>query len=47
MTRCIRHPWRLGLARLNILSGKEICKILGGHGFKEVKRRGSHRFAKT
>jgi len=27
---------------LRILSGKEVCSILLGHGFKEVRRRGSH-----
>ncbi|MFP4310273.1 MAG: type II toxin-antitoxin system HicA family toxin [Thermodesulfobacteriota bacterium] len=33
---------RLPLGRLGIFSGKEICKILQKHGFKEVRRRGSH-----
>jgi predicted RNA binding protein YcfA (HicA-like mRNA interferase family) len=30
------------LARLRILSGKDVCKILERHGFIEVRRRGSH-----
>ena len=30
------------MARLAVLSGKEVCKILARHGFAEVRRRGSH-----
>jgi predicted RNA binding protein YcfA (HicA-like mRNA interferase family) len=30
------------LGKLPILSGKEVCQILSRHGFKEVRRRGSH-----
>ena len=30
------------MAKLAILSGKEVCKILARHGFVEVRRRGSH-----
>lgn len=30
------------MARLRVLSGREICTILEGHGFTEVRRRGSH-----
>jgi predicted RNA binding protein YcfA (HicA-like mRNA interferase family) len=30
------------LARLRIFSGKDICRLLEHHGFKEVRRRGSH-----
>jgi len=30
------------LARLRILSGKEVCAILRKSGFEEVRRRGSH-----
>jgi predicted RNA binding protein YcfA (HicA-like mRNA interferase family) len=30
------------VARLRVLSGKEICAILADHGFVEVRRRGSH-----
>jgi predicted RNA binding protein YcfA (HicA-like mRNA interferase family) len=30
------------LARLRILSGKEVCAILRESGFEEVRRRGSH-----
>jgi len=30
------------LAKLKILSGKEVCRILAGHGFIEVRKRGSH-----
>lgn len=30
------------MARLRVLSGREVCRILGDHGFVEVRRRGSH-----
>ena len=30
------------MARLAVLSGKEVCRILARHGFVEVRRRGSH-----
>ncbi|MCJ7748970.1 MAG: type II toxin-antitoxin system HicA family toxin [Desulfobacterales bacterium] len=30
------------MAKLRILSGREICMILARHGFVEVRRRGSH-----
>ena len=30
------------MAKLRGLSGKEVCQILSNHGFKEVRRRGSH-----
>jgi len=30
------------LGRLKVLSGAEVCRILEGHGFAEVRRRGSH-----
>ena len=30
------------MARLRILSGKEVCAILRKSGFEEVRRRGSH-----
>jgi predicted RNA binding protein YcfA (HicA-like mRNA interferase family) len=30
------------LAKLRILSGKEVCAILKKSGFEEVRRRGSH-----
>jgi predicted RNA binding protein YcfA (HicA-like mRNA interferase family) len=30
------------LGRLRVLSGAEACRILEGHGFVEVRRRGSH-----
>ncbi len=32
--------WPLG--KLRVLSGREVCRILAGHGFVEVRRRGSH-----
>ncbi len=28
--------------KLRVLSGHEVCEILAGHGFEEVRRRGSH-----
>jgi predicted RNA binding protein YcfA (HicA-like mRNA interferase family) len=30
------------LGKLRILSGRDICKILSGHGFSEIRQRGSH-----
>ncbi|HEV2299530.1 MAG TPA: type II toxin-antitoxin system HicA family toxin [Candidatus Acidoferrales bacterium] len=30
------------LSRLRVVSGKEVCAILGRHGFVEIRRRGSH-----
>ena len=30
------------MARLRVLSGWEVCRILAAHGFAEVRRRGSH-----
>ena len=30
------------MARLRVLSGREVCRILAAHGFAEVRRRGSH-----
>ena len=30
------------MARLRVLSGREVCRILAEHRFLEVRRRGSH-----
>ncbi len=30
------------MARLRVLSGRDVCRILAAHGFVEVRRRGSH-----
>ena len=30
------------MVKLRVLSGNQVCKILGAHGFKSVRRRGSH-----
>lgn len=30
------------MAKLRVLSGKDVCAILEKHGFVEVRRRGSH-----
>jgi predicted RNA binding protein YcfA (HicA-like mRNA interferase family) len=30
------------MGRLRVLSGREVCQILGAQGFFEVRRRGSH-----
>ncbi len=30
------------MARLRVLSGREVCAILAAQGFSEVRRRGSH-----
>ena len=33
---------RLPLGKLRVLSGKQVCAILVGHGFLAVRQRGSH-----
>ena len=30
------------MAKLRVVSGREVCRILAAHGFAEVRRRGSH-----
>ncbi len=30
------------MAKLRLLSGREVCRVLESHGFTEVRRRGSH-----
>ena len=30
------------MAKLKVLSGKDVCRILERHGFVEVRRRGTH-----
>ena len=30
------------MAKLRILSGRDVCRLLAGHGFTQVRRRGSH-----
>jgi len=30
------------MGRLRVLSGRQVCRILEGYGFAEVRRRGSH-----
>lgn len=30
------------MAKIRALSGGQVCRILAGHGFVEVRRRGSH-----
>ena len=30
------------LVKLQVLSGKDVCNILSGHGFTEMRRKGSH-----
>jgi len=30
------------LAKLRVLSGRQVCAILAAHGFREIRRRGSH-----
>ena len=30
------------MAKLRVLSGRDVCRLLAGHGFTEVRRRGSH-----
>ncbi len=30
------------MGKLRVLSGREVCNILAGQGFSEVRRKGSH-----
>ena len=30
------------MAKLRILSGRQVCQILSRHGFEEIRQRGSH-----
>jgi predicted RNA binding protein YcfA (HicA-like mRNA interferase family) len=30
------------MAKLRVLSGQQVCRILENHGFQEVRTRGSH-----
>ena len=30
------------MARLRVLSGREVCRILAAEGFEQVRQRGSH-----
>uniref|UniRef100_A0A7V6DPD6 Type II toxin-antitoxin system HicA family toxin n=1 Tax=Desulfobacca acetoxidans TaxID=60893 RepID=A0A7V6DPD6_9BACT len=30
------------MGKFRVLSGTEVCQILSNHGFREVRRRGSH-----
>lgn len=30
------------MPRLRVLSGREVCRILTGHGYREARRKGSH-----
>ncbi|MCD6274024.1 MAG: type II toxin-antitoxin system HicA family toxin [Deltaproteobacteria bacterium] len=30
------------MGKLNVLPGKEVCRILRKHGFQKVRRKGSH-----
>ena len=30
------------MAKLRVLSGREICRIFERHGFREIRQRGSH-----
>jgi predicted RNA binding protein YcfA (HicA-like mRNA interferase family) len=30
------------LAKLRILSGRQVCQIIARHGFEEIRQRGSH-----
>lgn len=30
------------MGKLRVLSGKQVCRLLEEHGFREVRRRGSH-----
>ena len=30
------------MAKLRVLSGRDVCRLLTGHGFTQVRQRGSH-----
>ena len=30
------------MAKLRMLSGREVCRVLAQHGYEEVRQRGSH-----
>lgn len=30
------------MAKLRVLSGREVCRILEAHGFAQIRKRGSH-----
>ena len=30
------------MVKLRVLSGREVCRILAQHGYKEIRQRGSH-----
>ncbi len=30
------------MAKLRILSGREVCRMLAQHGYEEIRQRGSH-----
>ena len=30
------------MAKLRVLSGREVCQILAQHGYEEIRKRGSH-----
>ena len=30
------------MPKLRVLSGREVCQIMAQHGFKQVRRKGSH-----
>ncbi len=30
------------MAKLRVMSGRQVCSLLAEHGFSEVRRRGSH-----
>ena len=30
------------MAKMRILSGRDVCKILAQHGYEEIRQRGSH-----
>ncbi|MGE5141287.1 MAG: type II toxin-antitoxin system HicA family toxin [Rudaea sp.] len=30
------------MVRLRVFSGRELCRLLGEHGFEQVSQRGSH-----
>lgn len=40
--RFMLQMWRSQLAKLPVLSGRRVCRILENNGFSEVRRRGSH-----
>src|SRR5215469_4988341 len=40
--RRVPPPFGRRVGKLRVLSGRDVCRIMEQHGFREVRRRGSH-----